>query len=142
MRNKILAVLGLVVALAAAVVIFQPTSVVEAQQQLVGDEDGCWSGRSSGGQHCLVQSDSKWGDDDYLTVTYTNRCSDRLYVRFCNQRKDGSWDCGVDGIRPGSQKKWSTYKASGRTHANYTGSTKPMQDWVCAGKVPGWSDGP
>jgi len=59
------------------------------------DEDGCFEG----GDRCISMS-SKWRDSR-LTSYFKNVCNERMYVRFCNKRKNGNSDCGADGLRPG-----------------------------------------
>lgn len=102
------------------------------------DSDGCWDGRNVSGGKC-VYGTSRWNDDAYI-ATMTNRCSHRVYVRFCNERSgDRSPDCGASGIRAGSDHTWRTgSNATGRTAWNVVGSETPSKDWVCAGKVRNW----
>lgn len=97
------------------------------------DGDGCWDGRDSYRNKCMVKADHKWSDDK-LTVTYKNRCGNRLYAKVCHEKKDGSKDCGAFGIKPYSSYKYYTYNANGQYLFNAVGSIKPGSDWVCSNK--------
>lgn len=98
------------------------------------DEDGCWDGLNSSGKKCIVVHSATWGNDDKLIVKYRNRCAYRIYVTYSNQRKDGSWDSGATGLRPGSISTWTTYNSTGKYKYNNVGSVKPGSDWVCASR--------
>ena len=101
------------------------------------NEHGCWIAHAS----CIDYS-FKWSEytEDRLVVTYKNLCSKRVYLRMCNKHLDGTEDCGADGLKPGSEKKWSTYNASGHYSFKVIGSTDWQSDWVCSGYVENWHD--
>lgn len=106
------------------------------------DDDTCWDGKTSTGGACMVVHETKWSQhsQDRFTVIYRNVCNHRIYARFCNDRKDGSPDCGASGISAGNTKSWSTGNADGRYSYKWVGATQGSKDWVCSGKVPGWND--
>lgn len=101
------------------------------------DEDGCWEAPN----HCISAS-ARWSEysKGKLISEFKNICDQRLYLRFCNERKNGSEDCGSSGLNPGATKKWGTYKANGEYSWRHIGSLNFSKDWVCAGKVRGWND--
>ena len=76
--------------------------------------------------------------DKKAIVKYGNKCDHRIYARYCNEKNNGKWECGADGIRPGGTKVWSTYNASGRTNAKAIGSVEPEKDWVCTDSHQNW----
>ncbi|MBU2966579.1 hypothetical protein Q4508_03225 [Amphritea sp. 2_MG-2023] len=56
-------------------------------------------------QNC-VSLDPKWGSrcgsPDSLHIKVKNRCSQRVYVKICLEKKDRKWNCGSDGtLDPG-----------------------------------------
>lgn len=79
---------------------------------------------------CVVVDKTKMNKDEF-TVTYRNNCEGRVYMSFCNMHKDGSADCGADGVRQGGKMSWQTYNATGAYAYKYTGSRKAEYDWVC-----------
>ena len=106
------------------------------------DEDTCWDGRNSRGGPCMVVHDTKWSQytEGRFTVTFRNTCNNRIYARFCNERNNGSEDCGASGISAGNTKSWSTSNANGRYSYNWIGVEKGSKDWVGSGKVSNWHD--
>jgi hypothetical protein len=58
----------------------------------------------------------------------------------CNDKKNGTKDCGSTGLKGGKTTKWSTYNATGEYNWKFVGVVKSSKDWVCAGKVSGWHD--
>lgn len=104
--------------------------------------NGCWDGRHdfiNGGDQCMQVVSSKWSgsDNTKMTVKYQNTCSYRIYAKMCNQRSNGTYDCGASGIKPGATKNWYTYSASGRYTYIAVGSDKPSQDWNCSSEWGG-----
>ena len=97
------------------------------------DSRGCWDGRTSNGGPCMVVQNTEWtgSNNDRLKVTYYNQCAERIYASFCNERSDGSEDCGASGIRGYKTKTWSTYNANGQYSYEWVGSVKSSADWVC-----------
>ena len=87
------------------------------------DDDTCWDGRNSRGGPCMEVHDTKWSQytEGRFTVTFRNTCSNRIYARFCNERDNGSEDCGASGISAGNTKSWSTSNANGRYTYNWIG---------------------
>lgn len=118
-------------------VAFSAVQVPAAQYYVTPDEDTCWEPPN----WCLEVDKTRWRDDNFL-VRYRNICEHRLYVKYCNQKKDGSWSCGSTGIGGGRTSTWDTYNASGRYHYRFIGVLKGSNDWVCSGKVRGWNDDP
>ena len=106
------------------------------------DDDTCWDARNSGGARCMVVHNTKWSQysKGNFIVTYRNSCNNRIYARFCNERKDGSEDCGASGSGAGKTKSWSTSNANGRYSYRSIGVERGSKDWVCSGKVSGWHD--
>ena len=106
------------------------------------DDDTCWDGKTSRNSPCMVVDNDRWSQysEGQFIVTYRNVCDHRIYARFCNERKDGTEDCGASGISPGKTKNWSTYRANGRYSYKWIGVTKGSMDWVCSGTVNGWHD--
>ncbi|MEQ3637488.1 hypothetical protein [Alcanivorax sp.] len=106
------------------------------------DDDTCWDARNSGGGPCMVVHNTKWSQysKGNFIVTYRNSCNNRIYARFCNERKDGSEDCGASGIGAGKTKSWSTSNANGRYSYRSIGVERGSKDWVCSGKVSDWHD--
>ncbi len=56
-------------------------------------------------KHC-VSLDDKWGNNcgssDSLQIKFKNRCSQRIYLKYCLERKDGKWRCGSNStLDPG-----------------------------------------
>lgn len=104
-------------------------SAMASQPATAADSDGCWSGRHSTGP-CVEYSTYKKNNKTYVEIT--NRCSDRVYVRWCVDDR-----CGADGIRGGQTKKKYEF-TFGRTKVKAVGSNIPSKDWVCSGKVSDW----
>lgn len=99
------------------------------------DDEGCWTGMTHDRVECLrVDGVEAKGDGKY-TLRMTNRCTDRLYARFCLQYETGKWSCGASGIRGGDTKSWTTYNSNGKHFADAIGSNIPSKDWVCASKI-------
>ncbi|WP_373490872.1 hypothetical protein [Parasphingorhabdus sp.] len=101
------------------------------------NDSGCWSGKTSNGSNCVVSSASRKGER--FIVTYTNQCSERVYVRACSARIGQSPDCGSRGIAARGQWNWSSFQATGRYRYGVIGSSVASQDWVCSGKVSNWN---
>ncbi|MEO9463783.1 MAG: hypothetical protein ABJ063_13765 [Marinomonas sp.] len=124
-----------------AAITLASASIVSASHSSSLDSDGCWDGQTQYGDTCLSTS-SEWSKSrtstDRLIVSITNRCSYRVYARFCNQRYNNGPDCGASGIAAGYTKKWSTAFATGRHRSKAIGSDVSSKDWVCAGKARGW----
>ena len=120
----------------AVFTIFSLASLANSYQ-VNADEDSCWNPP----KWCL-KSSFRWSkyDKGKLIVTYHNVCQHHMYLRMCNTRIDGSEDCGASSISAGKKKNWSTYKFDGKYTYKWVGSIKGSKDWVCAGKVLGWSD--
>lgn len=100
------------------------------------DRNGCYNPA----RQC-VRGEVQWLEGGrLLSARMTNNCPGRIYIRFCNLRRNGTQDCGADGLAPGRTKVWSTYNAvrPARSGYRYTGSLKGGSDFICAGKVPGW----
>jgi len=60
---------------------------------------------SADAEHC-VSLDDRWGEkcgsSDSLQIKAKNRCSERVYVKICLERKNGKWSCGSDStLDPG-----------------------------------------
>lgn len=96
------------------------------------DEDGCWSGRHSTGP-CLEYSTYVKNSKTYFKLR--NVCDQRLYMTWSAGSKGGA-----DSLRGGKTKKKYEYITGAYTSAKAIGSNRPSKDWVCAGKVDGWSD--
>jgi hypothetical protein len=126
------------IAVINALMILISTSVIADYQDSV-DQKGCWDALSTREGQCLYQVSGKMKDGRAI-VKYGNKCEHRIYVRFCNERNNGSWDCGSDGIRGGRTKIWSTGNATGRTNAKAVGSAKPSQDWNCTDLHSNWHE--
>lgn len=126
--------------LGLAVLLSSQLAVADYSSSL--DEDTCWDGRTNTGGPCMQVAGDKWSTytEGKFIVTYRNVCDHRIYARFCNERNNGSEDCGASGISAGGTKSWSTYNANGRYGYNWVGVTKASKDWVCAGKIDGWND--
>ena len=112
--------------------------IVSQAGAVMTDEDGCWN---TSGMNCISAS-AKWSqyEKDLLIVTYRNTCDARVYIKMCNSRKDGSKDCGSEGIFPGQTATWSTHNANGRYNWKTVGSTRSSSDWECSGKVNNWNN--
>ena len=100
-------------------------------------ENSCWSGAHNDGTPCVVASAEtvdSFGTPQ-IRLYLKNTCSGRVYGKFCNERTDGTWDCGADGIRGGETKTWSTLEPSGNYWGVFTGSDDWSEDWVCASEA-------
>jgi len=102
------------------------------------DADGCYVPQHV--PECLVIEKNTLDASNYQVLRLRNNCPQRVYASFCNQRLNGTWDCGADGASSGGSISWWTYGAAGRSIYQYTGSTKWMNDWVCADRDPNMSD--
>lgn len=100
------------------------------------DDRGCWDGRTDYGGECISET-SEW-QGERLRVRYTNNCNHRVYMKFCNERNSGSWDCGASGVGAGRTHTWSTNNASGNYRYIWIGSVNGSKDWVCNDDVSGW----
>jgi len=94
------------------------------------DADGCYVPQHV--PECLVVEKDTVDASNYQVLRLRNNCPQRVYADFCNQHIDGTWDCGADGVAPGGAISWWSYNATGISIYQYTGSTKWMNDWVCA----------
>jgi hypothetical protein len=104
------------------------------------DADGCWNGLTPTRAPCMTldSSESSTTTPGKVITKWRNACDQRIYATFCNQRTNGTWECGSEGITPGSVHTWATMAANGKHDGWATGSVTPSKDWVCAGKVPNW----
>lgn len=102
------------------------------------DDQGCFTPRYN---DCLAHSTGWQGDR--MTITLTNHCEGRLYVRVCNRAQFGD-DCGQIGISAGNYGRWSTANAhpNGSAWWQYTGSLNSANDWVCANRINDWGMDP
>ena len=104
---------------------------IKSMQVMAADSDGCWSGRHSQGS-CLEYSTYMKDNKTYFELH--NVCDERLYVRWCADKK-----CGVDGLRGGQSKTKYEYVTYASERVRAIGSNTPSKDWVCAGKYDGFS---
>lgn len=81
-------------------------------------------------RHC-VSLDSEWGDNcgssDSLQINVKNRCSQRVYVKMCLERKDGKWSCGSDStLDPGETNNgfWTCHATGDYKWSSCTGGYK------------------
>ena len=56
-------------------------------------------------KHC-VSLDDRWGNNcnssNSMQMVVTNKCSQRVYVKMCIERKNGNWSCWSDStLDPG-----------------------------------------
>lgn len=104
------------------------------------DADGCWNGLTPSRSTCMTleSSEESTTTADKVITKWKNACDQRIYATYCNQRTNGTWECGSGGISPGSVTTWTTMSANGRYDGWATGSVTPGKDWVCTGKVPNW----
>lgn len=113
-------------------------TVADRAAAQTADRNGCYTPP----RQC-VRGEVLWLEGGrLLTARMTNNCPGRIYIKFCNLRRNGTQDCGADGLAPGRTKAWSTYNAvrPARSGYRYTGSLRGGSDWVCAGRVPGWNN--
>jgi len=96
------------------------------------DDDGCWSGKHSSGS-CLEYFTYVKNKKTYFELT--DVCDQRLYMSWSAGSKGGA-----DSLKAGQTKKKYEYITGAYNSAKATGSNRPSKDWVCAGKVLGWSD--
>jgi hypothetical protein len=99
---------------------------------------GCWDGMTPGRAPCLVFAGGEMQKGSRYVARWRNTCARRLHVQLCNQRKNGSWECGSDGIAPGATTTWATYEASGEHSGSAIGSDKAADDWTCSDAYKGW----
>ena len=97
---------------------------------MAADDKGCWSGRHSAGS-CLDYSTYVKDNKTYFKLT--NKCDERLYMRWCADDK-----CGVDGLRRSQTKTKYEYVTNATTKAWAIGSNNPSSDWVCKDRIGGW----
>ncbi len=116
------------------------TAFAQNYSPQTADDDGCYFPPSSYSD--AISSTAVWSEytEDKLTVKHSNISNGRVYARFCNQRSNGTWDCGASGISANRTHNWTTYNATGRYKIRWIGSNNPSKDWVCAGKVSNWND--
>src|SRR5690606_120631 len=99
-----------------AALLFATSQLAFADYYSSVDEDTCWDGKTRSGGSCMVVHDTEWSEytKGRFIVKYKNVCDHRIYASFCNERNNGSEDCGASGIMPGSIKSWATGDANGR----------------------------
>lgn len=116
-----------------------PANTVNATRVDDPEQHTCWPPSPN----CLVVG-SEWSQmtEGRIIVTYRNACDRRIVVKKCNERADGSADCGTGGIRGGEAVKWPTSNATGRYAYNMIGVDNPNKDWVCMGRTENWRDQP
>ncbi len=102
-------------------------------------ENSCWIPAST----CLTAS-ADWSEqtDGRVIVTYRNTCERRILVKKCNERTDGSADCGSGGINPGGVSRWATSNATGRYSYRMVGVDEANKDFICLGEVDNWAQTP
>lgn len=127
---------------AVVVVILLAIPVGSYAQSSSPDEDGCFATADN-----CVTGRTEWGtgmNSDRYYLRLTNNCSARVYVRACMRMANGSPRCGAFGINPGETHNfnWNNAHESGDVTWTWIGSVRGSSDWVCAGKVPGWSENP
>lgn len=127
---------------AGAVLLMLMVPVIAFGQRSSPDEDGCYATA----RDCVVGR-TEWGtgmNSDRYYLRVTNNCSGRVYVRACMLMATGQPRCGAFSLRPGETHNfnWNNAHDSGRVEWRWTGSLQPSKDWVCAGKVAGFSDDP
>lgn len=113
------------------------TASAPAAQAQSTDRNGCYSAPPK-----CVRGQVQWRENGrLLSARMTNNCGSRVYIKYCIHRTSGAPDCGADGLPPGQTKVWNTYNADKRMIARfrYIGSLRTDQDWVCAGRSPGWN---
>ncbi len=89
-------------------------------------------------KHCLsVAHDAAQG-----IIFHNNACTDRVYVRACQERGDKSWRCDAFGIAKSDYHLFETEDADGAFYYVFTGSTGPSTDRACASMIAGWSRTP
>lgn len=101
-------------------------------------DNACWSGLHADGRNCVVartEQGLSLGGTPEAKLYLENTCSGRVYGKFCNERADGTWDCGADGIRGGATKVWSTLNPTGASWFIFTGSNEWTEDWVCSSEA-------
>lgn len=104
------------------------------------DDDGCWDARDQYGDSCITAT-SEWNGGRFTQIL-SNECPQRVYLKYCNERKNSSsHDCGAWGLQGYGEKRWTTaMNASGRYGWRAVGSTISNKDWVCSGKVRSWNN--
>jgi hypothetical protein len=102
----------------------------EDEYQEEEDNDGCYIPQRYP-EHCVSVESTRWSGDQ-LIVKFRNNCEARVYGTMCLKRKDGTADCGADGIAQGGLTTYYAYDAEGTYAYKFTGSTKSGSDWVCA----------
>jgi hypothetical protein len=105
---------------------------MQALPASASNDDGCWSGKYSGGS-CVQYSTYEKNNKTYFKIT--NKCDRRLYIKWCADKK-----CGADGLPGGATRTRYEFVTNAVTSVKGVGSTKGSQDWVCAGKVSNWND--
>ena len=96
---------------------------------------------------CLEAFDVKRGDNcnasDSLSMRLRNRCAETIDAKYCLQRSNLSWDCGMDsGMKPGEQTSYFTCHSTGtyRLMQRSAGSSEKLPDpppGNAGGGVPG-----
>ena len=116
-----------------------PTPSQPSEPMAPADPDNaCWSGLHADGRSCVVgytEQTVSLGGTPEAKLYMENTCSGRVYGRFCNERSDGTWDCGADGIRSGAVKVWSTLNPTGESWFIFTGSHEWTEDWICSSEA-------
>ena len=105
-------------------------AAISSGPALAADEDGCWSGKHSGGS-CLTYT--SFIDDNRTIMDLTNQCRERLYVRWCVGSR-----CGSDGILPGATERKYEFVTNSAPRVYAVGSNKPSFDFVCRSRLNAW----
>lgn len=90
------------------ILIVAALAITAAGSTWAADARHCVALHTKRGEHC--------GDPSSISVDVVNRCNQPVYVKVCNQRTNGQWDCGSDSnLAPGKRNTgfWSC-KATGR----------------------------
>ena len=105
-------------------------------------EDHCWEVPPD-----CVFTEARW-DKGNLWVITKNACTGRLYIQVCSEVTKASWGkslCETNGVLPEGvtrQKVQKAFGPTGRYDVKWVGSNRVFEDWVCVGKVKGFSDDP
>ena len=106
------------------------SSSANASYKTSSDRNGCWDAKTSIGDKCIQQTSHTWSGNK-ITVTYKNRCANRLYAMVCHNQTGGVRDCESFGIRGNSTHRESTFNATGDINYNAVGSTNASNDYLC-----------
>ncbi|WP_299204728.1 hypothetical protein [uncultured Amphritea sp.] len=111
----------------------------ESELQKLERTHGCWDGLTQNKRSCLVVINTEMKKSGQFFVTYKNTCQDRLYVKSCIEKKDGSNSCGAFGILGGRQGRFDAYEATTHHEERAIGARKGSSDWVCSELVNDWN---